>query len=458
MTEMTRITIPDIGDFDEVEVIEVLVGVGDPVAVEDPVITLESDKATMEIPSPVGGIVASIEVSIGDRVREGALVAEIIEPVEHGPGDSSKKSAEKMAGMEPRLHGNGEDGEREDDSSGLSDVDEAAEKIAGGDEGADSRSPSGAGDRLRGNGGISLPLPPHASPGIRRFARELGADLSLIAGSGPKGRILKEDVKSWVKRQLAKSRSIDRQEEVGIPAVPEIDFSEFGDFETVRLSRIRKLSGPHLQRAWLNIPHVTHHDEADITELEAFRQSLKAEASMKGLRVTLLSFAVKALTGALKEYPNFNASLAPGGEQLILKRYFNVGIAVDTPDGLVVPVIRDVDRKSIFNLARELADLSERARNNRLRPDDLKGGCISISSLGGIGGVAFTPIVNAPEVAILGISRARTMPVWDGQDFVPRLLLPLSLSYDHRVVDGAEAARFVSCLTRLFADVRRLSL
>ena len=436
---MTRITIPDIGDFDEVEVIEVLVGVGDVVAVEDPIITLESDKATMEIPSPVGGTVASIAISIGDRVSEGALVAEI---VEDGEGSEERESTSDHSPLE------GESAEQERQP--------ASEPMGGmtaGDEGMDSRLPDNDSVKERGNDSL-----PHASPGIRRFARELGADLSLITGSGPKGRILKEDVKSWVKRQLAKPRPIDRQEGFGIPVVPEIDFSEFGDIETVKLTRIKKLSGPHLQRAWLNVPHVTHHDEVDITELEEFRQSLKAEASIKGLRITLLSFAIKALVGALKEYPNFNASLAPGGEQLILKRYFNVGIAIDTPDGLVVPVIRDVDRKSIFNLAQELADLSERARNNRLRPDDLKGGCISISSLGGIGGIAFTPIVNAPEVAILGISRARTMPVWDGQDFVPRLILPLSLSYDHRVVDGAEAARFVVRLTRSFADVRRLSL
>jgi len=425
MTEMTQVTIPDIGDFDEVEVIEVLVGVGDTIAVEDPVITLESDKATMEIPSPVAGVVKSIEVAIGDRVREGALVAEITQAQTADP-------------ITPPLRG--------------SQIREA--DLVGGQ-----TAPAKEPERESNSDPITpLPTLPHASPAIRRFARELGADLTQVAGSGPKGRILKEDVKTWIKQQLASPRPTEQQTGVGIPAMPEVDFSEFGEIETVHLTRIKKLSGPHLQRAWLNIPHVTHHDEADITELEAFRQSLKAEASSKGFRVTLLSFAIKALVGALKEYPNFNASLAPDKEQLILKRYFNVGIAIDTPDGLVVPVIRNADRKSIFDLAQELADLSERARNNKLRPDDLKGGCITISSLGGIGGIAFTPIVNAPEVAILGISRARTMPVWEGQDFVPRLLLPLSLSYDHRVVDGAEAARFVSCLTQLFADVRRLSL
>ena len=437
MTDMTRITIPDIGDFDEVEIIEVLVNIGDLVAIEDPIITLESDKATMEIPSPANGTITSIAVSIGDRVGEGALVAEITGDEGQAPPESAsredKKNDEAARSVTPRPA-------RQDSSR-----DESQDQPQ-----IQPREPS-----IQTNASTTLP---HASPGIRRFARELGADLSLITGSGSKGRILKQDVKSWVKQQLTEMPSASRQGGFGIPAIPEIDFSEFGDIETIRLTRIKKLSGPHLQRAWLNIPHVTHHDEADITELEAFRQSLKEEASKKGIRITLLSFAIKALVGALKEYPNFNASLARGGEQLILKRYYNIGIAIDTPDGLVVPVIRNVDQKSIFNLAQELADLSERARNSRLKPEDLKGGCISISSLGGIGGIAFTPIVNAPEVAILGISRSKMMPVWDGQNFIPRLILPLSLSYDHRVTDGAEAARFSASLTRSFADVRRLSL
>ncbi len=437
MTDMTRITIPDIGDFDEVEIIEVLVNIGDLVAIEDPIITLESDKATMEIPSPANGTITSIAVSIGDRVSEGALVAEITGDEGQAPPESAsredKKNDEAIRSVTPRPA-------RQDSSR-----DESRDQPQ-----IQPREPS-----IQTNASTTLP---HASPGIRRFARELGADLSLITGSGPKGRILKQDVKSWVKQQLTEMPSASRQGGFGIPPIPEIDFSEFGDIETIRLTRIKKLSGPHLQRAWLNIPHVTHHDEADITELEAFRQSLKEEASKKGIRITLLSFAIKALVGALKEYPNFNASLARGGEQLILKRYYNIGIAIDTPDGLVVPVIRNVDQKSIFNLAQELADLSERARNSRLKPEDLKGGCISISSLGGIGGIAFTPIVNAPEVAILGISRSKMMPVWDGQNFIPRLILPLSLSYDHRVTDGAEAARFSASLTRSFADVRRLSL
>ncbi len=302
---------------------------------------------------------------------------------------------------------------------------------------------------------------PHASPGVRRFARELGADLTAIRGSGPKQRILKEDVTAWVKLQLSASSKVGDSRVsggTGIPPIPEIDFSQFGTIEKIKLSRIKKLSGPHLQRAWLNIPHVTHHDEADITELEEFRKSLKAEAEKDGVRITLLSFVMKALVGAMKKYPNVNASLAADGEQLILKKYFNIGIAVDTPNGLVVPVVKDVDRKSIFDLARDMADISARSRDGKLKPDDLKGGCISISSLGGIGGTAFTPIVNAPEVAILGVSRSKMMPVWNGESFEPRLILPLDLSYDHRVIDGAEAARFVAYLTQSFGDVRRLSL
>ena len=438
MTDMTRITIPDIGDFDEVEVIEVLINIGDLIAIEDPIITLESDKATMEIPSPANGTVTSIAVSIGDRVGEGALVAEITDDEGQAPPESAsgedKKIDEAVRSVTPRPARQDSSRDESQDQPEIQPRESSIQTV---------------------NASTVLP---HASPGIRRFARELGADLSLITGSGPKGRILKQDVKSWVKQQLTELPSASRQGGFGIPAIPEIDFSEFGDIETIRLTRIKKLSGPHLQRAWLNIPHVTHHDEADITELEAFRQSLKEEASKKGIRITLLSFAIKALVGALKEHPNFNASLAPGGEQLILKRYYNIGIAIDTPGGLVVPVIRNADRKSIFNLAQELSDLSERARNNRLKSEDLKGGCISISSLGGIGGIAFTPIVNAPEVAILGISRSKMMPVWDGPNFIPRLILPLSLSYDHRVTDGAEAARFSASLTRSFADVRRLSL
>ncbi len=436
---MAEVIIPDIGDFEEVEVIEILVSTGDVVSAEDPLVTLESDKATMEIPAPENGTVANITVSVGDRVSEGSVIMEIL--ASGDPPDTPPKTRE----AKPDKPGNEPDPVSSDRAV------EAKEPPAPGEIPAHSPPPSLPGEVRSRIGGI-----PHASPGVRRFARELGADVSKIDGSGPKGRILKEDVKTWIKRALAKTPRETAGS--GIPPIPQIDFAEFGEIETRPLSRIQKLSGPHLQRAWLNIPHVTHHDEADITELEAFRKSLKEEAEMAGARITLLSFIMKALVGTLKKFPHLNASLSPDNEALILKKYFNIGVAVDTPHGLVVPVVREVDRKSIFDLARDLADVSERARNGKLRPADLKGGCLSISSLGGIGGTSFTPIVNAPEVAILGVSRSKIMPVWNGESFEPRLILPLSLSYDHRVVDGAEAARFCAYLARSFEDVRRLSL
>ncbi len=436
---MAAVIIPDIGDFEEVEVIEILVSDGEAVNAEDPLVTLESDKATMEIPAPETGTVANIAVSVGDRVSEGSVIMEIL--ASGDPPDTPPKTREAKP----------DKSRNEPDPVSSNRTVEAKEPPAPGEIPAHSPPPSLPGEVRSRTGKL-----PHASPGVRRFARELGADISKINGSGPKGRILKEDVKAWIKQALAKT-PLDAAGS-GIPPIPQIDFTEFGEIETRPLSRIQKLSGPHLQRAWLNIPHVTHHDEADITELEAFRKSLKEEAELAGARITLLSFIMKALVGTLKKFPNLNASLSPDNEVLILKKYFNIGVAVDTPHGLVVPVIREVDRKSIFDLARDLAEISERARNGKLRPADLKGGCLSISSLGGIGGTSFTPIVNAPEVAILGVSRSKITPVWNGESFEPRLILPLSLSYDHRVVDGAEAARFCAYLARSFEDVRRLSL
>jgi pyruvate dehydrogenase E2 component (dihydrolipoamide acetyltransferase) len=441
---MVEVKIPDIGDFDEVEVIEILVNAGDTVTAEDPLLTLESDKATMEIPAPESGTITNISVAVGDNVSEGTVIMQISADTdtEEAAADTDTNSPEKSADMavDPKPS-------------------ESASEIV-----------PEPGPVVAAQAVTTLPAapvanpekpgspPPHASPGVRRFARELGADLSAVPGSGVKNRILKEDVVAWVRQQLSRPAKSSKSAGSGIPPIPEVDFSQFGKIEIIRMSRIKKLSGPHLQRAWLNIPHVTHHDEADITELEEFRKSLKAEAEKDGVRITLLSFIMKALVGAMKKYPNVNASLATNGEELILKSYFNIGIAVDTPNGLVVPVVRDVDRKSIFDLARDMADISERSRAGKLTPDDLKGGCISISSLGGIGGTAFTPIVNAPEVAILGVSRSKIMPVWNGESFDPRLILPLDLSYDHRVIDGAEAARFVAYLTQSFGDVRRLSL
>ena len=437
---MSEVRIPDIGDFADVEVIEVLVQPGDQISIETPLLTLESDKATMEIPAPYAGVVKKIHVAVGDRVSQGMLVLDLDRSTE--ASDTTAPSSTTVDDSPP-----GSPAESGDTVAKTSEQNKAPV--------TDVARPSPRPPPEREPKPDSVP---HASPGIRRFARELGANLHQITGSGPKGRILKDDVKAWTRQQLTIATKQQVSTGTGIPALPEIDFSEFGEIEKLPLSRIKKLSGPHLHRAWLNVPHVTHHDEADITNLEEFRKSLKQEALSEGIRITILSFVMKVLVGALKKYPIFNASLAPGDQELILKKYFNIGIAVDTPNGLVVPVVKAVDSKSIFKLALDLADVSERARNGKLRPDDLKGGCISISSLGGIGGTGFTPIVNAPEVAILGISKAKMSPQWDGESFRPRLMLPIDLSYDHRVIDGAQAARFCAHLTQSFSDVRRLAL
>ena len=450
-TGAIEIKVPDIGDFDEVEIIEILVAEGEQVSAEDPLITLESDKATMEIPAPQDGAITKLLVKVGQMVSEGTPIAML---AAGESGDDSAPAPEKPAESEPEP----KPASQPAGTNAAAPEKPATQAETQSETGADT--PPSPPHPHRPPPTLPPPVeqsgtPPHASPGIRRFARELGAQLPQIRGSGPKGRILETDVKAWVKAQLSTTA---KSAPAGIPPIPTIDFSKFGDIESVALSRIKKLSGPHLQRAWLNIPHVTHHDEADITELEAFRQSLKAEAEKEGVRITMLAFAIKILARALKKFPAFNASLHPDGASLILKKYYNIGIAVDTPQGLVVPVIKQVDRKTIFDLAAEMGELSQRARDGKLKPDDLQGGCMSISSLGGIGGTAFTPIVNAPEVAILGITRARMTPVWDGGEFRPRLMLPLDLSYDHRVIDGAGAARFVAFLTQSFGDARRLAL
>ncbi len=440
MSSAIEIKIPDIGDFADVEVIELLVAPGDSVAAEDPLLTLESDKATMEVPSPASGTISALKVAVGDRVSEGTLVA----LMDASDGDASGETEKPQEASEESAAPAAEAVAEEADAATTTP-----------DHGpAPHRPPSTLPPPVQKSGSAV----PHASPGIRRFARELGADLTQISGSGSKGRILKDDVKRWIKQQLAGSATGESARGSGIPEIPAVDFSKFGEVETVSLSRIKKISGQHLQRAWLNIPHVTHHEDADITELEEFRQSLQEEAAKEGIRVTLLGFVLKILVSALKKFPTFNASIHANGENLVLKKYFHIGVAVDTPNGLVVPVIRDVDRKSIFDLARELGEVSEKARNGKLTPTDMQGGCISVSSLGGIGGTSFTPIVNAPEVAILGLCRSRMAPVWNGEEFEPRLMLPLSLSYDHRVIDGAEAARFCAYLSRALADMRRISL
>ena len=425
-------TVPDIGDFEDIPVIEINVAEGDHVRVEDPLLTLESDKATMDVPSPADGIVREILVHIGDTVSTGSAIM-IMDPDAGAAAVAETPPPEPSATPKPAVPA------------------PAAPP-------AQLRKPSPTAAFATSD--TTGRARSHATPAVRRFARELGVDAALVTGTGRKGRVVKEDVQRYVKDALSAPHKPSAAGAGGaaIPPIPEIDFAKFGEVEVRPLSRIQRVSGPHLHRAWLNVPHVTHHDEADVTELEAFRRSVKDDAAERGVRVTALAFIMKAMAAALKEFPVFNASLSADGHSLILKNYFHVGIAVDTPNGLVVPVFRDVDRKSLFDLAAEMADVSGRAREGKLKPAEMQGGCISISSLGGIGGIGFTPIVNAPEVAILGVSRARMQPVWDGAEFAPRLMLPLDLSYDHRVIDGAAAARFVVYLANLLGDVRRLLL
>lgn len=413
------IRVPDIGDFSDVPVIEVLVAPGAVVRAEDPLITLETDKATMEVPSPVDGTIVSVSVKVGDTVSQGTVIA-VAETAatETAPTQAAPVEAPVEQAPAPVV---------------VPETVEVGEPAAAGSD----------------DGGL------RATPLVRRLARELDVDLTTVTGSGPKGRVTKQDLLTHYDRSVAPAAG-GSPAGAGIPAVPEVDFSKFGPVRRVPLSRIKKISGPHLQRSWLNVPHVTHSDEADITELDAYRRELDEAAKADGYRVTLLSFLLKAAAATLRKYPEVNSSLS--GDELVLKDYVHVGVAVDTPDGLVVPVVRDVDRKGILEISRELADLSARARDGKLTATDMQGATFTISSLGGIGGTAFTPIVNAPEVAILGVVRSKTAPVWDGETFVPRLMLPLCLSYDHRVIDGALAARFTAHLAHLAADVRRLSL
>ena len=440
MAEMKDILVPDIGDFDGVEVIEIMVTAGDSIDVEDPIVSLESDKAAMEIPSPFAGTVKEIKVNIGDKVSEGSLLITV------EASESTAAAEETAPAKEPET--------AVQEKAAPAPAPAAPTPAPAAKQPAPRPSPT-ASIRIDEDGFKKA----HASPSVRKFARELGADLSQMSGSGNKGRILKEDVKAWVKQALSQGTGGG----LGVEPMPEIDFSEFGDIEIQELTRINKLTGKFLHRNWVTVPHVTQFDEADITELEAFRKQLNEENQKEGIRVTVLAFLMKALVSALKEFPRFNSSLDHTGENLILKQYVNIGVAMDTPDGLVVPVIRDCDRKSLIELAQELVETSQRARNKKLSPADMQGGCISISSLGGIGGTSFTPIVNAPEVAILGVSRSSIKPVYvsDGEgggEFVPRLMLPLSLSYDHRVIDGADGARFTSYLSRVLSDTRRLLL
>jgi pyruvate dehydrogenase E2 component (dihydrolipoamide acetyltransferase) len=456
-----EVTVPDLGDFSEVPVIEVHVQAGDVVAAEDPLITLESDKATMDIPSPAAGTVRELKVSVGDRVDVGTLILLLDgEAASAAPGQpppdadspAGDRAAEEAAAAAVDSF--------EPSSESASDPQAAAAEPA--------RRSSEAADLPTAAGGSPVSATAagqdfdgvHAGPSVRRLARELGVDLAEVQGTGPKGRITKDDLLGAVRGPAgaAQPAAASPAQGSGIPEVPAQDFSKFGPVDTQPMSRIQRLSGPHLHRSWLNVPHVTHDDEADITETDAYRKELDTAAKAEGYRVTLLAFLLRAVVSGLREFPRFNASLTPEKDALILKRYYHVGVAVDTPDGLVVPVLRDVDRKGVRELSKELGEVSARARDGKLSAAELQGGCFTISSLGGIGGTSFTPVVNAPEVAILGVVRSKTAPVWDGTAFVPRLMLPLSLSYDHRVIDGALAARFARHLCTVLEDVRRLVL
>jgi len=433
---MKDVLVPDIGDFKDVEVIEILVKPGDTVAREQSLVSLESDKATMEIPSPEAGVVKELKLKVGDKVSEGSAIlmlepgATAEETAKEIPKENSKEIPKPAAIAAP--------------------VTARVEPV-----------PAEPKDALQ--------TLPHASPSIRKFARELGVDLSRVQGGGPKGRIMQEDVQAYVKGALS-----SRPAPAAAPAArgggldvlpwPDVDFGKFGPVELKARSRIKKLSAANLHRNWVMIPHVTQFDEADITELEAFRKSNTAETEKRGFKLTMLAFLIKASVTALRQFPDFNASLDKTGENLVLKKYFHIGVAVDTPEGLMVPVVRDADRKGVFDLARELAEISKLARDKKLKAGDMQGGTFSISSLGGIGGTAFTPIINAPEVAILGVSRSVFRPIYSGKDekgkdvFSARLMLPLSLSYDHRVIDGALAARFTAYLANVLSDIRRTLL
>ena len=508
MTARIEVTVPDIGEFTGAPVIELLVSPGDRVEFDDPLLTLESDKATMDVPAPAAGVVAELRVGLGDEVSEGDVLL-VLEPAETGgdapggggalpaAGADTPEGAETPAGSgaatadSPPPIARGESSATHPNSAAgeprTGDPPVPAEETpvpppeaAGAAEGTHAGwapgDPRAPGALRRPPPTARLPSFPgrrtgafHATPSVRRFARELGVDLSGVTGTGRKGRILEDDVRRHVKERLTASPPPDGgagagaaagsgAAVLGLPPLPGIDFSRFGETETMPLGRIKRRTAANLGRAWLHVPLVTHFDETDVTDLEEFRRSLRGDPDARGARITLLAFAMKALVAALREFPTFNASLAPDGGSLILKRYFHLGIAVDTPEGLVVPVVRDVDRKRVADLSFELADVSGRARERKLRPDDVQGSCMTISSLGGIGGTGFAPLVNPPEVAILGLARTRVAPVWNGREFEPRTVLPVSLSYDHRVIDGAEAARFCRRLCLLLADVRRLLL
>ncbi len=429
-----EIKVPDIGDFKEVEVIELLVKPGDTVKAEQSLITVESDKASMEIPSSHAGVVKELKVKLGDKVAEGSLIL-LLEPSEAGAAATAPAAAPAPTSAAAPT---------------VAPAAQAAPAPAVATVPAVSAAATSEGQRA------------HASPSVRKFARELGVDLSRVNGSGPKGRILLEDVQGFVKGVMSGSAAapVSGGGGTGMALLPwpSLDFSKFGQTSLESLSRIKKISGPNLHRNWVMIPHVTQFDQADITELEAFRKSANESLAKSGVKLTMLAFVIKASVAALKKFPAFNASLDANGENLILKHYYNIGFAADTPQGLVVPVVKNADQKGLAEIAKEMGELSAQARDGKLKPADMQGASFTISSLGGIGGTAFTPIINAPEVAILGLSKSEIRPIWDGKQFAPRLMLPLSLSYDHRVIDGALGARFTVYLADVLADMRKTLL
>jgi pyruvate dehydrogenase E2 component (dihydrolipoamide acetyltransferase) len=438
MALLIEIKVPDVGNVADIDVVDVLVKAGDKIKLEQTLAVLETDKASMDLPSSATGTVQEIFIKPGDKVSEGTLIATVLTK-EAGASNTEQAVAPVEKAPEPVK------------PSVSVEIETTSAPVAAST--AVSNQPRSESEPLSPSvpGQIA-----HATPAVRLFARELGVDINKITiGSGRKGRILKEDVKKFIKKIMTEGVA---QSGTGIPAMPSVDFTQFGEIEELQLSKIKRLTGKNLSRVWLNLPMVTYHDEVDVTEMEAFRNALNAEKSKDDIKITGLIFIIKALAAAMEQFPQFNASLSADGEKLILKKYLNMGIAVDTPNGLVVPVLRNVNRKGINELAVDLAEKSSKARLGKLMPADMQGGCITISSLGGIGGTAFTPIVNAPEVAILGVTRAKMQPVWDGKEFIPRLMLPLDLTYDHRVIDGVEGARFMSAIKQYLGDIRRLLL
>lgn len=433
MAEIKQVLVPDIGDYKDVSVIEVMVKVGDTIAAEDTLLTLETDKAAMDVPSPFAGVIKEIKIKVGDKVSEGSLILTL----ESAAGAAAQPAAAPAAAAVAATP--------------------APVAAAPAPQAAAPAAPV-----IAPVVPVVAPVPPgskaHASPAIRRFARELGVDISQVPGSGDKGRVTKDDVQNYVKAVVSAPRGAAGSGGLQVLATPVVDFAKFGEVDIKPLSRIKKISGANLHRNWVTIPHVTQFDEADITEMEAFRKDLSAEYAKQSIKITPLVFLLKAVVKALQQYPDFNASLDASGENLVYKNYFHIGVAVDTPDGLMVPVLRDVDKKGLVQLAKELGEISAKAREKKITAADMQGGCFSISSLGGIGGTAFTPIINAPEVAILGVSRSNMKPVYKDGEFVARLMLPLSLSYDHRVIDGALAARFTAYLAKVLSDIRLLAV